>query len=254
MRTFVLDLGNTQFKYGLFDGSALREHGTAETPAQLRDLLQSAAPAHAIAASVVADAEAWLAELRAQVPGRVVVFEPGTTPVPLRNLYATPHTLGADRLAAAVGAAALRPNRDVAVVDAGTALKIDLVTADGAYRGGSIAPGLRLRLRALHEFTGRLPQLELPDAAALPVQLTGTSTASAMLSGVLNGATAEVAGVLAKYRRRYPGLDVVLAGGDVPYLRPGLVAHGPQTAGRIFAVPEVVLLGLYQILRYNVER
>ena len=116
------------------------------------------------------------------------------------------------------------------------------------FLGGSIAPGLRMRLRALHEFTGRLPLLDLP-AADVAVQLIGDSTASAMLSGVVGGTAAEVRGLLAEYQRPYPRLGVLLTGGDAPHL---LAALAPL-AGRIFAVPELVLLGLDKILRYNVD-
>ena len=145
------------------------------------------------------------ADFQGEIPGKVIELKPGTTPVPLRNAYATPHTLGADRLAAAVGAAALRPGQHTLLIDAGTALKVDLVTADGTYHGGSIGPGLELRLRALHEFTGRLPRLALPAPDAT-VALCGDSTTGALLSGVVNGAVAELNGFVASYRRRYPGL------------------------------------------------
>lgn len=249
--SLALDLGNTTLKYGLFADGQLCEHAVLTEPAQLRDLWQRTSPAQAILASVAAEAAAqpWLAALAAvEALTRVLPFRPGFTPVPVRNAYATPHTLGPDRLAAVVGAAGLRPGRDTLVVDAGTALKLDLVTADGTYRGGSIAPGLGMRLRALHTFTGRLPLLELP-LPETSVQLIGDTTASAMLSGVLRGAAAEVRGLLADYERRYPGLGVVLTGGDAPYLRGSLGA----ATGRIFAVPELVLLGLEMILRTNAK-
>ena len=250
MTTLALDLGNTALKYGVFTAAGLQESGVLAAPGQLRDLWARAQPAHAILASVATEAEAqpWLSELSA-VLRHILPLRPGFTPVPLRNAYATPHTLGADRLAGAVGAAHLRPDQPTLVLDAGTALKLDLITADGTYHGGSIAPGLRMRLRALHTFTGRLPLLELPDPTT-PVQLIGDSTASAMLSGVLNGAAAEVNGLVAEYRRRYPGLSLVLTGGDAPYLRP----HLAPALGLIFVVPELVLIGLDRILRHNVDR
>jgi type III pantothenate kinase len=164
----------------------------------------------------------------------------------LRNAYATPHTLGADRLAAAVGAAHLRPGQDTLVVDAGTALKLDLVTADGTYHGGSIGPGLHMRLRALHTFTGRLPLLALPDADAT-IPLVGDSTTGGLLSGVVNGTVAEINGLLAAYRQQYPGLGVLLTGGDAAFL-------AARLPGRIFVVPELVLVGLHSILAYNVDK
>lgn len=248
--TLALDLGNTALKYGVFAAAGLQESGVLATPAQLGELWQRCQPAHAILASVATEAEAqpWLSELAA-VLTQILPFRPGFTPVPVRNAYATPHTLGADRLAGGVGAAYLRPGQPTLVVDVGTALKLDFVAADGTYHGGSIAPGLWMRLRALHTFTGRLPLVELPAPTA-PVQLIGDSTASSLLSGVLNGVGAEVNGLVADYRQRYPGLGVLLTGGDVAYVHPRLA----PALGLIFVVPELVLVGLDRILRYNVDR
>lgn len=245
MHTLVLDIGNTAVKAGCFAGGALREMAAGLTAGEVDALVRRWGPRHVLIASVAEEAARWARRLQEQVPGRILLFEPGTTPVPLRNAYATPHTLGADRLAGAVGAAALRPGRDTLVLDAGTALKLDLVTADGTYRGGSIGPGLGMRLRALHEYTGRLPLLPLPAPDAT-IPLVGDSTVGALLSGVVNGAAAEANGLVAAYRQQYPALGVVLTGGDAPLL-------AARLAGPIFAVPELVLLGLYRILVYNVE-
>lgn len=251
MTTLALDLGNTALKYGVFGPAGLQESGVLATPDNLATLWQRTRPAHAILSSVTdeAGAQPWLASLAA-VGGlrQILPFRPGFTPVPVRNAYATPHTLGADRLAAAVAAASLRPGRPVLVLDAGTALKLDLVTADGTYHGGSIAPGLRMRLQALHTFTGRLPMIELPPVGE-PVQLIGDSTASCLLSGVLRGTAAEVRGLVAEYEHRYPSLGLLLTGGDASYLAAALAPLG----SRIFVVPELVLLGLDKILRYNVD-
>lgn len=246
MHSLVLDLGNTAAKYGLFEVGQLLEKGVLADPAKLSTLLARRPVAQAIVASVTANSAAWLAALRQNRVAEVRVFEPGQTAIPIQNAYATPRTLGADRLAAAVGAAYLRPQQNTLIIDAGTALKCDLVTADHTFVGGSIGPGLRMRLQALHTFTGRLPLLALP-APDEDVQLTGTSTASAMLSGVLNGAMLEAQGFLAAYERRYPGLGVLLTGGDAPYF-------AARLQGRIFVVPELVLLGLYRILAYHVDQ
>ena len=245
MKTLVLDVGNTATKAGCFADGQLQETVANLTPATARALVQRWQPQHLLIASVAAPAADWAAELQPLVSGRALAFAPGTTAVPLANAYATPATLGADRLAAAVGAAGLWPGRAVLVVDAGTALKLDLVTADGTYHGGSIAPGLVMRLRALHTFTGRLPLLPLPGPDAT-VALVGGSTEGSVLSGVVNGTGAELNGLLAQHRAQQPGLVVLLTGGDATFLAPRLV-------GRIFVVPELVLLGLYRILAYNVE-
>ena len=246
MRTLALDIGNTAVKAGCFIGSVLQEMQVGLTAAQVREMVQRWQPQHVVVSSVAEDAALRAEELRALVPGEILCFSPATTAIPLRSAYATPHTLGADRLAAAVGAAGLRPGQHTLIVDAGTALKCDLVTADGTYHGGSIGPGLGLRLRALHTFTGRLPLLALPAADAT-ISLVGDSTTGSMLSGVVNGAVAEIAGFIAQYQQRYPTLGVLLTGGDAPFLAARLPA-------RIFVVPELVLLGLNRILAYHVDK
>ena len=246
MRTLVLDIGNTAVKAGCFAGAALREAAAGLAADEVENLVRRWGPRHVLIASVAEDAARWARRLQGLVPGRILRFEPGTTPVPLRHAYATPHTLGADRLAGAVGAAALRPGRDTLVLDIGTALKCDLVTADGTYRGGSIGPGLGMRLRALHAFTGRLPLLALPPPDAT-IPLVGDSTTGSLLSGVVNGVVAEIGGLVARYQAQYPGLGVLLTGGDAAFL-------AARLPGRIFVVPELVLLGLNRILAYHVDQ
>jgi type III pantothenate kinase len=246
LRTFALDIGNTAVKYGCFDGPVLLETAAGQTAAQVIAAVERLQPQHAIVASVAEPTADWAATLRQRLPGTVLEFSPASTPLPLRNAYATPHTLGADRLAAAVGAAWLRPNQHTLIVDAGTAIKCDLVEGGHTFRGGSIAPGLHMRFRALHTFTGRLPLVEIPVDGAALIPLTGDDTTSAIQSGVLNGAVAEVNGFIASYQAQYLGLGVVLAGGDAAFFQPRL-------KGPIFGIPELVLIGLHRILAYNVE-
>jgi type III pantothenate kinase len=179
------------------------------------------------------------------LPVVVRVFD-NQTPVPIKNGYDTPHTLGPDRLAAAVGAAGLFPNRACLVLDLGTCLTADLVDPAGTFRGGLIAPGLSMRFRAMHEHTARLPLIDDPLTDADWPHLVARNTRDALRSGVLNGLGFELNGLIDAHRRDWPDLAVLLCGGDGPVLRSRLKEP-------IFAVPELVLTGLNRILRYNVE-
>ncbi|PJJ48361.1 type III pantothenate kinase [Hymenobacter chitinivorans] len=246
MRTLALDIGNTAVKYGCFAGNELLETGVVESVGAVSGLLQRLAPEHVISSSVAEDTTRWAAQWQQQISGRVLEFLPATTLLPIRNGYATPHTLGADRLAAAVGAAWFWPTRSTLIIDAGTAIKCDWVEGGHTFRGGSIAPGLRLRFQALHTFTGRLPLVTPPAELTVPLALTGDDTESAIRSGVLNGAVAEVNGFIAAYQDQNPDLQIVLAGGDAGFFQPRL-------KGRIFVIPELVLIGLHRILVHNVE-
>lgn len=167
------------------------------------------------------------------------------TPLPLAVDYSTPSTLGVDRLAAAVGAYSLPGcrGRDLLVVDMGTAITYDHVSAGAVYRGGNIAPGIRMRLKALHHYTARLPLVEAADG---DVPLWGFSTQTALRAGAVRGVVAEI-----EYYRHMlpPDHSVVLTGGCAP-----LVARylGPRTPALV--EPDLVALGLNRIITFNNEK
>ena len=124
--------------------------------------------------------------------------------------YRTPATLGADRLAAVMGAQSLLPHRTVLVIDAGTCITFDLLLSDGHYLGGNISPGLEMRLRAMHEFTARLPLVSAegdnPDY--------GYDTITALRSGAKSGIRLEIMGYLAQVRAKHPDACAFLTGGN----------------------------------------
>lgn len=108
--------------------------------------------------------------------------------LPIKIEYDTPSTLGADRIAALCGAKACYPDREVLVVDIGTAVTYDRLTGDGTFAGGNIAPGIGMRLKALHAFTSALPKINSSGGNSL----WGTSTETAMRNGAINGVIAEI--------------------------------------------------------------
>ena len=162
------------------------------------------------------------------------------TPLPIANAYLTPHTLGLDRLAAITGAYYLHPKQHVLKIEAGTCLTLDFLQANGTYLGGSIAPGLHLRLQALHQFTQRLPLVSLSDET----DFTGNTTETSINRGVLWGMVAEINGLIDLYSQKWQPLTVVLTGGDA-----ALLAN--KLKNPIFATPNLVLYGLHKILAFN---
>lgn len=143
-----------------------------------------------------------------------VLWVTGNTPSPLVMSYETPQTLGADRLAAAVGAWVLFPGRELLVVDAGTCITYDRISGSGQYLGGNISPGKNMRLEALHTFTAALPRVA-PDCEILEI---GKDTPTAIMSGVEWGIRFEVEGYIRKWKELKPGLQVVLTGGGAASL------------------------------------
>lgn len=169
------------------------------------------------------------------------------TKLPFENRYATPHTLGKDRIAGVAGAwrgvFLQQETAPMLVIDAGTCITFDFIDAQGVYWGGGISPGIQMRFRALHTFTQRLPLLEM-NTPILPNFLTGNTTQNAILSGVLNGIVAEIDGIIDQYTGQYSGLKVVMTGGDLPFFEGSLKRP-------TFAVPLLVLEGLHKILLHN---
>ncbi len=233
----AIDSGNTYSKVGWFEGNRLVKSSFGLRFEELPDAVRACPVRRIIFSSVSYTLEEFREALQLNVP---VLRLSNSTPLPVGVSYDTPETLGADRLAAAVGANGLYPGSDLVVIDAGTCVTYDVIDAQGVFQGGAIAPGLRMRFRAMHEFTRRLPLIEEIDNK----MLIGKSTATAMQSGVLNGMIAEMEGMIGAYRREYAGAKVVMCGGDLGFFESRLKLP-------IFAVPELVLIGLNRILQYN---
>ncbi len=194
---------------------------------------------HSILCSTRGDDAAVADELRQSV-GHCLLFD-HTTPIPIVNSYATPETLGRDRLAAAVGARELSSLDNQLVIDMGTAITIDLITADGGFEGGTISPGVTMRLRSLHDYTAALPLCE-PTRQIIDVSRT---TREAIEQGVMRGVEYEVRGHIAKMVDKFGEIDVIFAGGDAKYF-------DIQIKNTIFAPSELIFVGLNRILEYNV--
>jgi len=169
-------------------------------------------------------------------------FFDGEVRLPIEVRYQTPESLGRDRIAVAVGANFLQPQKDILVIDAGTAITYEVVEASGVYLGGNISPGMTTRFRALNRFTKRLPLVKESEM----VPSLGTSTETAILAGVVHGMVFEMDGYIEALKNKYPCLYVFLTGGHAFYFEKRL-------KNTIFANKNLVLTGLNRILEYNVE-
>ncbi|MEK7253655.1 MAG: type III pantothenate kinase, partial [Bacteroidota bacterium] len=152
----VLDIGNTRTKLGIFQGDKLthREVWSELSIEALEGLAYNQKIENAIyssTANVPPDAAAFLKKNFACLE---LTHE---TPLPIRLAYRSPQTLGKDRIAGAVGAFHHFPGKNCLIIDAGTCITFDVLDAQGTFLGGNIAPGVDMRLRAMHEFTARLP-------------------------------------------------------------------------------------------------
>ena len=173
-----------------------------------------------------------------EVLGCPVIWFGSNTPTPLTIKYRTPGTLGSDRLAAAVGAWDKTPEHNLLVIDSGSAITFDFVDRNGNYHGGNIAPGIRMRLKALHDYTACLPTVDKEgDTPSI-----GYDTETAIRSGVIRGICHEIEGYIGEFKEKYGDVFVFLTGGD----EKTLINH---IKSRIFADKYLVAKGLNRILQ-----
>jgi type III pantothenate kinase len=165
------------------------------------------------------------------------------TELPIENLYQTPETLGKDRLAAAVGANELFPDRNLLIIDAGTAITYDLVSENNQFIGGNISPGLAMRFKALNQFTGKLPLVDYND----DFEPIGRNTTEAVRAGVQNGILFEIAQTIDLFNRNYQNLQIIMTGGDSNFFDKKLNYS-------IFVHFNLTLIGLNRILEHNAKK
>lgn len=237
----IIDIGNSSTKYAIFGDNNLivTERVAAFSVDVAHEILNKYSVERSIVSAVGRIDEEAFEVLSKKIP---VLYFSSSTPIPIKNCYATPSTLGADRLAAAVGANELFPNNNVLSIDCGTAITYDLVNRKGEYVGGAISPGITTRFRALHHFTAKLP--EVPFNEEFP--LVGATTHESILAGVLNGVVNEVDGYIASLKEKYIDLLVLFTGGDAFFFEKKL-------KNSIFVHPNLVILGLNRILNYNAK-
>lgn len=239
----AIDIGNTHVKAAVFDGEQLVEtFKSREAEDAFVAMIFEAYPAigGAILASVRTDSAGFEDAVRKRVKN-YMRFDADTR-IPITNLYATPESLGADRLAAAVGANAIYPGNNVMIVDFGTAITIDVVTSAGEFLGGNISPGVDTRFRALHDYTSNLPLCENTGRTVL----LGSTSEEAICSGVVNGVLYEIEGYIMRLDEEFEDLKIIFTGGDGKYF-------AKRLKNTIFATYDLVVHGLNRIMEYNAD-
>ena len=159
--------------------------------------------------------------------------------VPLKIGYATPETLGFDRIAICVGAKSYYPGASLLVIDSGTCITYNYVSAEGVFLGGNISPGLEMRFNGLHRFTARLP-LVTPTETYGGI---GQSTEEAIRNGVMSGMLFEVQQYIECFLGQYPEGHVLITGGNAHFLERHLTPD-------ILFCKYLSFVGLNEILKY----
>jgi type III pantothenate kinase len=253
------DVGNTQTHLGVFDRDRLQHEWRLSTvPARtadelalmfgdflrLADLSFSRQITGVVISSVVPRATQELRQMTERYFGYpAVVVEPGVK-TGIAVLTDNPREVGADRVANAVAAHALNQGRPVVVVDFGTAITVDAVSARGEYLGGAIAPGVDTAASALFQSTAQIGRVEL----VAPPAAIGKTTVAAVQSGLMYGTAAMVDGLVERVTNELGGEASVVATGG---LGPVIVEHC-KTIARY--EPVLTLTGLRIIFERNLDQ
>lgn len=237
----LIDIGNTSAKIAVADYHTIIRHFRLSQPWQqtFSQLCQEFNFDICVISNVAAHDEALCQALQ-MLPCRVEWLT-AKMPCPAKNIANVPAELGADRWAADIAALSADAVHPLLVIDAGTCVTYDIITADGQLAGGSISPGVQLRLKAMHEHTSLLPMLTIKPDYVVP--FPGTDTDTSMFSGAYYGVQFEIEGYIRLLMNQYPDLRVFLTGGNA-------FRFSPDIEQRVVHNPQLVLDGLNAVADY----
>ncbi|MGB3142886.1 MAG: type III pantothenate kinase [Maribacter sp.] len=237
----IIDAGNTAIKLAVFKKKEIVHLDTISQNGFLEAIKKLFGQFPKINAAIVSS----VGSLSKQEMKAVAVFcklheLSHASKLPFKNSYASPQTLGVDRMALVTAAYYHNPHHNHLVIDAGTCITYDMINDFDEYLGGAISPGVQMRYNAMHVQTAKLPRLEKTEI----LDFIGNTTENCMHSGVVNGVALELDGAINQYKARFKDLTVILTGGDAQFLCNRL-------KNTIFADSKFLLKGLNYLLEYN---
>jgi type III pantothenate kinase len=239
----AVDVGNTKIKAAVFEGNAFVEKIIFDKNDTAKSIEKIFKENPGIAFSILSNVGNTNSELIALLERHSHLTSVSHhSAFPFFNKYATPATLGIDRMVLASGAVLQFPAVNRLVIDAGTCITYDFIDRENNYLGGAISPGLRLRYESLHNFTAKLPLL----SHELPENYIGNSTNSSIHSGVVNGMIHEIDGFVRQYSEQYQELTIILTGGDADFL-------AKRLKNTIFANSNFLLESLSNLHTYTIK-
>ena len=242
MANLIVDEGNTLCKIAVLEESeVLCEAVSAEFDmAQAAQMIEQFSVCKAVVASTRQGAEKIAEQLRSKI-AKVLIFS-SQTEVPIEVEYSSRQTLGADRIAMAVGVVCEMGIESALIIDMGSAITFDIVE-NGAFKGGNISLGVAMRFKALNQFTASLPLCEATE----PNGEFGKSTTEAIEQGVMQGILYEIEGYVERILAKNDKKSVIFCGGDAE-------SFVNRIKNAIFAPRKLMFTGLNRILEHNVSK
>jgi type III pantothenate kinase len=237
-KVVIVDAGNSRIKTALFENgliSKIQRFNYSQAKA-FQDFVRLHDSPKIFISSVLSNSD--LKDFIHKTENITLLHPEMIFPVDIK--YGSKDTLGMDRLANACAIQSVKPDGNKVAIDLGTCIKFDFVDEKGIYHGGSISPGLNMRLKALHHFTGKLPLVEPKKG----VNYLGRSSEESILAGVIEGMQGELNHFISRYLQDYQGLTFFVTGGDAKFFDFPL-------KNNIFANENLTLTGLYKIYLLN---
>ncbi len=235
----AIDIGNTRTKIGIFNQENLSTVMTFENSKEINiaEIVSRFEIEKSIISSTI-EIPAYILNALKELPQHLILDT--ATKLPFQNLYSSKDTLGKDRLALIAAAQTKFPNQHNLVIGCGTCITFNFINEKNEFLGGSIHPGLKMRFKAMHTFTGKLPLIELENKA----EMLGNDTKSNLMAGGIYGTSKEIDGMISDYLVKFHQMNIIITGGDADLLVSTL-------KNKIFAFPNFTLIGLNHILNYN---
>lgn len=222
MKVLTIDIGNTKIKFDLWIDSKHKKHWVGDKPdvTTIEHICKEERPER-IVVSTVREIIASIVDAIGNKTGIETIDFGQEAPSFYKNEINYLGRLGPDRLAAFIGAKTLYPGKAMLVIDAGTAITMDVVDKKGNFCGGNISAGMFTRVKALAEVTGLLPEVK----EIIHRGIFGYDTVSAIASGAVAGVVGEILFIYQQAKREYNVEKGVLSGGDAELIAPLLENH-----------------------------
>ena len=235
----TIDIGNTKAKYAVFNDKNIVETNVFNPISDdLKHLLQHHP---SINKGIISSVGGMVQDCLQQLGDIKIIVLNSNTKLPFSLTYKEKTKIGADRLALVAAAFAEKPHQNSLVIDIGTCITYDILTADDRHLGGPISPGMQLRFKAMHEHTALLPLCE-PTRDEL--KIVCDDTVECLQSGVQLGVLHEIKEFIRLYSLKFNNLNVFISGGDNIFLQNKLDFCN-------FASSNFMFNGLRLILKYN---
>ena len=236
-----IDIGNSFYKFGTFDDdklvSLIRGYNINQVDAlKSLDLRQYNQIIFSASGDIHDD---FLEILNAKNHLKIIELTSETN-IPINIHYKSPETLGKDRIAGACGSMLFFPNHSRLIVDLGTCITYNILDNCNNFLGGAISPNIEMRIEAMSVFTANLPLVE----KELPASFIGDDTISSLQNGAVRGTIFEIESFITKFLEKFTDLKVILTGGGLDFFE-------NKINSKIFAIPNLQIFGLNEILRYN---